>query len=161
MGRKGIARRLLIPELNHDCEQVRIYLMQRGIDEDIIDECIHKQFVAESAGGHDALFFGFDEIGIARYAMCRSTTGDFKGDLKGSDKSFSFRLTSPGNTKLHVFESAIDLLSFATLQKMHGQDWHEADMLSLAGVYVPSGNRAKLPRRLIGTSISIRIQARL
>ena len=35
-----------------------------------------------------------------------------------------------------------------TLQKMHGQDWHDADMLSLAGIYVPSGGRVKLPASL-------------
>lgn len=38
---------------------------------------------------------------------------------------------------LHLFESAIDLLSFATLRKMNGIDWKKDHLLSLAGVYQP------------------------
>ena len=36
---------------------------------------------------------------------------------------------------MHVFESAIDLLSFATLQLYEGGDWKSMSMLSLAGVF--------------------------
>jgi hypothetical protein len=34
-----------------------------------------------------------------------------------------------------VFESAIDLMSFATLEIFEGRDWHRDSLLSLAGVY--------------------------
>ena len=36
------------------------------------------------------------------------------GDAAGSDKKYSFRVNRAGST-LHVFESAIDLLSYATI----------------------------------------------
>ncbi len=36
---------------------------------------------------------------------------------------------------LHLFESAIDLLSFATIRKMNGINWKKDHLLSLAGVY--------------------------
>lgn len=38
---------------------------------------------------------------------------------------------------LHLFESAIDLLSFATIRKLNGMDWRKDHLLSLAGVYQP------------------------
>ena len=38
---------------------------------------------------------------------------------------------------VHLFESAIDLLSFATLQLYEGGDWKSMSMLSLAGVFAP------------------------
>ena len=39
---------------------------------------------------------------------------------------------------MHVFESAIDLLSYATLLKMKNIDWHRENMVSLGGVNKPS-----------------------
>ena len=39
------------------------------------------------------------------------------GEAAGSDKRYSFRIDRAGST-LHVFESAIDLLSYATIMKM-------------------------------------------
>ena len=40
-----------------------------------------------------------------------------------------------GNPHLHVFESAIDLLSYATLEKKCGMAWTKHSLLSLAGVF--------------------------
>jgi hypothetical protein len=43
---------------------------------------------------------------------------------------------------VHLFESAIDLLSYVTLQKSEGKEWREEHLLSLAGVYQPAkGNK--------------------
>ena len=39
---------------------------------------------------------------------------------------------------MHVFESAIDLLSYATMQKLDGKEWRTEHLLSLAGVYQPA-----------------------
>ena len=39
---------------------------------------------------------------------------------------------------MHLFESAIDLLSYATLLKMKNIDWHKENMISLGGVNNPS-----------------------
>ena len=63
-----------------------------------------------------------------------------------SDKRYSFRIDRAGST-LHVFESAIDLLSYATIMKMRTGEWRAEPMLSLGGVYAPSTNnkQTKLP----------------
>ena len=82
------------------------------------------------------VFIGRDAQGQRRYAALRGITGNYKGEATGSDKRYSFSLADkPGATHVHLFESAIDLLSYATLLKMNGQDWRQTALLSLAGVY--------------------------
>ena len=56
----------------------------------------------------------------------------------GSDKRYSFRLLAdkPSDT-LHLFEAAIDLLSYATYLKCEGKDYRKENLLSLSGVYQP------------------------
>lgn len=68
------------------------------------------------------------------------------GEAAGSDKRYAFRINRSGST-LHVFESAIDLLSYATTMKMRTGEWRPEPMLSLGGVYAPSTNnkQSKLP----------------
>ena len=48
------------------------------------------------------------------------------------------------------FESAIDLLSYATLQKLEGKEWRKEHLLSLAGVYQPAKEieKSKVPAAL-------------
>ena len=75
------------------------------------------------------------ESGTPRYGNIRSTSGSFKGDAVGSDKHYSFRIPGKNPDHVHVFEAAIDLLSFATLEHMAGRDWQAYPLLSLAGVY--------------------------
>ena len=61
------------------------------------------------------------------------------GEAKGSDKKYTFRLEAKTQcTRVHLFESAIDLLSYATLLKMKNIDWHKENMISLGGVNNPS-----------------------
>ena len=73
---------------------------------------------------------------IVRYGALRSTVSSYKGELTGSDKHFSFFLEGKPNAEhIHVFESAIDLLSFATLVLLAGRDWKSETYLSLAGVF--------------------------
>lgn len=83
------------------------------------------------------------------YAACRSIFGsDFKRDATRSDKKYSFRLvTRTPCQKLHLFESAIDLLSYATLLKRQGMDYKQENLLSLSGVYQPNKDleQSKVP----------------
>ena len=44
-------------------------------------------------------------------------------------------MEDPTEPSVHLFESAIDLLSYATLLKIKGRDWRKEAMLSLAGVF--------------------------
>ena len=140
-------RKLLLPEKSETNIEVVRYLTGRGIDREIIKECIDEGLLYESLPYHNCLFVGFDESGNAAYAFYRATTGErLMGEAAGSDKRYSFRINRAGST-LHVFESAIDLLSYATVMKMKAGEWRAEPMLSLGGVYAPSVNKkqSKLP----------------
>ncbi len=110
---------LLLPPKHRDCNRVMQYLFGRGIDYQLIQECIADGTIYESADYHNAVFVGKDKNGTPKYAALRSTLGStFKQDASGSDKRYSFRLLAkePINT-VHLFEAAIDLLSYATYLK--------------------------------------------
>ena len=110
------------------------YLKGRGIHPVIIDYCLKNKLLFESRDYHNAVFIGYDPQGKMRYGNVRGTMGDYKGDLSGSDKHYSFAIPGESDT-VHLFESAIDLLSFATLELLEGRDWRQNHLLSLAGVY--------------------------
>ena len=140
---------LLLPPKNKDCNRVTAYLFGRGIDLSIIKSCIADGTIFESAKYHNAVFIGKDESGIPKYAAYRGTVGSsFKGDASGSDKQYSFRLLAkePTNT-VHLFEAAIDLLSYATYLKCEGKDYKSENLLSLSGVYQPKKelSESKIP----------------
>lgn len=88
---------------------------------------------------HNAVFVGFDLTGDPRYAAIRGTTKTrYMGEAPGSDKRYSFAIPADDNgTELHLFESAIDLLSYCTLAAISGKDWRQLHQLSLAGIYSP------------------------
>ena len=147
-GNEKEGKELLLPKRNRDENIVKGYLLERGIDESIIDSCIEKGILYESREHHNAVFIGKDEKGKARYANMRGTLGEFKGEAYGSDKRYSFRLLSERHvTSLHLFESAIDLLSYATYMKHMGMEYRNENLLSLAGVYQPKKEieKSKIP----------------
>lgn len=127
-------RQLLMPELSKSTDRVERYLKSRGIHPIIIDYCLENKLLFESKDYHNALFIGYDTAGNARYSSVRGTMGAYKGELSGSDKRYSFSISGKSDT-VHVFESTIDLMSFATLELFEGRDWHGDSLLSLAGVY--------------------------
>lgn len=135
-------RRLLLPEKNKSNDRVIAYLTGRCIHSTLIDYCIQTGRLYESRYRRNAVFVGFDPQGVARYGALRGTSGSrFMGDASGSDKHFSFSIPARDkSTKLHLFESAIDLLSYGTLELLAGRDWRKGNCLSLAGVYKPKKN---------------------
>ena len=147
--KENTPKQLIIPELSESTDRVKKYLMQRGIDPEIVDYGIRNAMIFETAKYHNALFIGYDSGGIARYGAVRSIYTTYKGDLTGSDKRFSFSF--PGGydnaSELHLFEAAIDLLSYITLLKMEGKEWRNASFLSLAGVSI-AGRNDTLPAAL-------------
>jgi hypothetical protein len=88
------------------------------------------------------VFVGYDKAGVPRYATVRGTRGNFKGDVSGSDKRYSFALGSK-SANLHLFESAIDALSFATVEGIKDPDCFDGVLLSLSGVYKPKWHIAE------------------
>ena len=130
-------RKLLLPEKNETANVVVNYLMGRGIHSEVIDYCLGHRLLYESKKYHNAVFVGYDLEGRPRYAALRGTVGGYKGEATGSDKRYSFSIVgNRGTRSIHLFESAIDLMSFATLRRMKGYDWQQEAMLSLAGVYL-------------------------
>ena len=129
---------LLLPPASRCATHAASYLSGRGIDSEVIDFCISTGRLYESSGRyHNVVFVGHDRYGKARYANLRGIGSDFKGECNGSDKRFSFNIPAENSGILHLFESAIDLLSFATIRKLNGMDWRKDHLLSLAGVYQP------------------------
>ena len=133
---KPVTRKLVLPEKNDSAECVIRYLKKRGIHPAIIDYCLDHQLLYESKVYHNAVFLGYDEKGQPRYAALRGTIGNYKGEASGSDKHYSFRIRETKSGKdLHLFEAAIDLLSYATMMYLKGRDWKQDALLSLAGVF--------------------------
>ena len=131
-------RNLLLPEVDTNCDEVKKYLQGRGIHPIIIDYCIENKLLFQTVNYKNALFVGYDNTGKPRYGALRSTFSSYKSEATGSDKRYSFSIAAnPTADTVHVFESAIDLLSFATLQLYEGGDWKSMSMLSLAGVFAP------------------------
>lgn len=137
---KSKERHLILPDKNDNNDKVKAYLRSRGIDEEIIQNCIKRNLIYEEKHYHNVVFVGYDEIGNAKYAGCRATNeSKFKNDATGSDKMYSFRLETKEKTDtIYIFEGAIDLLSFASFFKLYGQNWEDKTMISLAGVYQPA-----------------------
>ncbi|HJJ16209.1 MAG TPA: toprim domain-containing protein [Clostridiaceae bacterium] len=131
---------LVLPQKSNNSERAKIYLMSRGIAPEIINECINDNLIYESLPNHNVVFIGFDDSKSPKYAFYRGTNKTrFMGEAKGSDKKYTFRLEAKTQcTRVHLFESAIDLLSYATLLKMKNIDWHKENMISLGGVNNPS-----------------------
>ncbi len=128
---------LLLPKPSRCATHAVSYLKGRGIDTELIDFCLSTGRLYESWPHHNVVFVGHDRYGKARYANLRGISSNFKGECNGSDKRFAFNIPAESSVILHLFESAIDLLSFATLRKMSGIDWKKDHLLSLAGVYQP------------------------
>lgn len=146
-----VEKHLLLPKENRYHTNVFSYLTGRGIDNDIVRFCIETGRIYESAYHHNAIFVGMDQRGKPQYAALRGINTDFIGEANGSDKNYSFSIPAEkmSNT-VHVFESAIDLLSYATMQKLDRKEWRTEHLLSLAGVYQPAKEieKSKVPAAL-------------
>lgn len=145
--KKPIAKEFELPERNEDIIRARRYLRLRGIDDIVIDYCVMHELIYEDKKYHNCIFLGFDD-GTPKYGAVRSTVSDYKIDLPGSDKRFSFSIPSEADSDtVHLFEAAIDLLSFASLEIKEHRNWRKDNLLSLAGVY-KSDNKQDIPMAL-------------
>lgn len=139
-----------LPIANTSNRMVIDYLKRRGISEDVIAYCIHKGLIYESGDYHNAVFVGFHGK-TPKYAALRGTwkhmSNPFKGEVPGSDKRYSFAIKPDiRSERLVVSESAIDVLSVATIRNNDGQ----VHYLSIGGAYAPKRNNGKsnLPKAL-------------
>lgn len=129
-------RDLLMPELMERPSQAAAYLRSRGIHPKVIEYCIENNLLFETVKYHNAVFVGYGNDGKAKYAAMRGTLGNYKGEVTGSDKHYSFKIDGDSQScNVHLFEAAIDLLSFASLKEMQGYEWNKEHLVSLAGVF--------------------------
>ena len=142
--------RLFLPPRNNNHNRAKSYLKNRGIHPKLIDYLIKTNRLYEERKYHNAVFVGFDNNQQPRYAMIRGTMSKkFYMEAKGSDKRFSFSLPANENTdQLHVFESAIDLISYASIELYEGRNPFIDDLLSLGGVFAHIKADGKLPLAL-------------
>ena len=140
-----IKKDFILPLKNNNYDKTIAYLTKRGIDKDIIGECIKNNLIYEEKDTHNAVFVGYDKNKNPRYAFCRGTSEKrFMKEAKGSDKKYSFRLNFANKSnRVHLFESSIDLLSYATLMKIKNLDFRKENLLSLAGVYAINSEKSK------------------
>ena len=122
-----------LPPRSPTPQRMIAYLQGRGIDPFIMKHCYDRGLLYESSPYGNAVFVGLDENGSPRYAALRGAK--FMGEVAGSSKRYSFGISAEKNSDtVHLFESPIDLLSYATLRKLHRREPWEDNLLSLSGV---------------------------
>ena len=132
--KQRIQHRFKLPKPNGDNSIALDYLTKtRGLDKEIVQYMIDRYYIYESYN-HEVVFVGYDEFQKARFACTRSTNSSVKKDVLGSNKEYSFSLSHSSSNVLHVFESAIDLLSYMTILKTNGKKYMDDNYLSLSGV---------------------------
>jgi hypothetical protein len=124
----------LPPSAKHNNDVIK-YLKGRGIEEKIILNCIDKKLLYQSAR-RNCVFVGYDDKNTPKFACERGIRSNFKKDVAGSKKAFSFCMPpitadSQGHSspnpqsalnRLYVFESPIDCLSHANLESLEVSD---------------------------------------
>lgn len=132
---KPVSKELILPPKNVTAYRIERYLAERGISMNVIKYCEEKGLLYEDSKYHNAVFLGFNGDKPA-YAFCRGTGGKkVMIEARGSNKEYSFRLMSQEkSTQVHVFEAAIDALSYASLLEMYGVDFRTKNLLSLGGI---------------------------
>lgn len=129
---------MILPPRNKEHKRVFAYLnITRGIDKEIISRFMHERRLYESANTHNAVFVSFNSDGKPVYASQRGTSTDisFKGDVKGSDKSFGFPVINKDSEHLIVFEAPIDLMSYMTLYPSSQCNMLALGCLSISSIY--------------------------
>jgi len=119
------------------------YLRSRGIEKDVINDCIKAGIVYESRYYNPenpyhntpvCVFAGYDEQGKMAFAAMRGIDADFKKDKAGSNKAFNFYIPakSQDNGNLAAFEAPIDCQAHVSIHLI-GQTGWDGHRLSLGG----------------------------
>lgn len=143
--RKPDEKALVMPKKAPNNDRIIEYLEGRGITDAVINDCIERGIIYQSIPMNNLVFVGCDDNNVPRFAALRGTDcGRYFGEAAGSDKHFSFRLVNEKSDCLHIFEGAIDLLSYASLSELQGIDYKAQSLLSLSGVYMPPKNHQNI-----------------
>ncbi|MDR1703378.1 MAG: DUF3991 and toprim domain-containing protein [Clostridiales bacterium] len=124
---------MTLPDKARNYKRVYWYLCTaRGIEPEIVSRLMKEKKIYQQAGRGNCVFVGYDEKGTPRYCSKRGTSLDkpYKGDEDNSDKSYPFSMEGVSN-RLYVMESAIDVMSHASLFKLRGLDYTQDHRISL------------------------------
>ena len=150
---KNKDRNLILPLKANNNDRAINYLLSRGISKEIIEYCIENNLLYEEQKNHNVVFIGYDENKVPKYAFCRATNEQrFMREATGSNKKYSFKINAnEKNNIVHVFESSIDLLSFATILNLENKNWRNENLLSLGGIYTSKydPDKSKIPLALV------------
>ena len=129
--------KFILPLKNHNNDHVIHYLCRvRKLDRYFVDGLIKYGKIYEERYTRNAVFVAYDKNGTARNAFLRGTIPGkpFKKSVDFSDKSYPFTLLGYKNSsKVYVYESAVDCISHAQIDQMHGSDWRDGHRISLSG----------------------------
>ena len=129
------------------------YLLSRGIDKDIINYCVENKLLYQEEKTNNVVFIGYNNDNIPSYAFCRATNQErFMREATDSNKRYSFKIKADKESNIvHLFESSIDLLSYATLLHLENKNWRAENLLSLGGIYSSKYDveKTKIPVSLI------------
>ena len=134
---KNKEKHLKIPVKAINNDRAINYLLSRGIDKDIINYCIENKLLYQEEKTNNVVFIGYNNDNIPSYAFCRATNQErFMREATGSNKRYSFKIKADKESNIvHLFESGIDLLSYATLLHLENKNWRAENLLSLGGIY--------------------------
>ena len=124
---------LKLPDPNRNNDRVYAYLRGRGIGKELLYRCLRAGLLYESAYTHRCVFVGKDGD-VPKFACERGTKDDWKKDVSGSDKRFSFHLPPAGNgqNELAVYEGPVDVLAHHEICRLKHTSW-DGYRLSLGG----------------------------
>ena len=129
--------KFILPTKNYNNDHVIQYLCNvRKLDRYFVDGLIKYGKIYEERYTRNAVFVAFDKNGTARNAFLRGTIPGkpFKKTVDFSDKSYHFTLLGYKiSSKVYVYESAVDCISHAQIDQMHGEDWRDGHRISLSG----------------------------
>ena len=134
---KNKEKHLKVPVKAVNNDRAINYLLSRGIDKDIINYCIENKLLYQEEKTNNVVFIGYNNDNIPSYAFCRATNQErFMREATGSNKRYSFKIKADKESNIvHLFESSIDLLSYATLLHLENKNWRSENLLSLGGIY--------------------------
>lgn len=128
-------------------KQVYAYLAYtRNINHEVIKYCFDNKMIYQDTK-NNAVFVGYNEDGVAAFAEKKGTLSNvqYRGNISGSDKKYSFHIDSKDkkNDRVFVFEAPIDLLAHCSINNIKAKvigknpNWENAflnhNRLSLSG----------------------------
>lgn len=123
-----------LPEKAGNMKRLFAYLLKtRFLSRDVVKAFVDAHLLYQEGKHNNIVFVGTDKDGNPKSASAKSAVSGAKGfrmTVTGSDCNYGFCWRGSGEW-LFVFESAVDMMSYATL---YPKDWTEQNYISLDGL---------------------------